>query len=461
MPLAGSARAKDAKPAVAILGAGFGGLTAANDLSRRGVPVRVFEAGKEIAGLSRSFRDDRGFTYDFGAHFITNRLAAALGVSDRCYTITSFGETVFLRGKTYSFPLGLLRSPSFVLSAVGGRLDPQKPPVESAADWYRREYGRRLADEVALPLVEAWSGVPPEELAPSVVPPQVDRGTLHVLKLKLASRMSGRAVANGFSREKPENAHVWHVYPNGGVVELCERLAMGLDDCIALDSRVEAIMVERERVVGVRVKGVEHAASAVVSTAPLHVLPKLMEGTTALDYLAGFRYRPMVLVNLRFNDRPALPDVTTWVPERQYPFFRLTEPPQSIPWLAPAGMTMVTADIGCEVDSPVWAMGEDELGELCIDRLDDIIPSARARYQGCRVLKTPVGYPVYLRAYEAARRDLESGLPVEGLISIGRNGEFAHILTEDIFWRTLARMRELRVWLDNQPLREHSVDRPA
>ena len=62
---------------IAVLGAGIAGLTAANDLHRRGLPVQVYEAGKAIAGMAQSVKDERGFTYDFGAHLITNRLAAA------------------------------------------------------------------------------------------------------------------------------------------------------------------------------------------------------------------------------------------------------------------------------------------------------------------------------------------------------------------------------------------------
>jgi protoporphyrinogen/coproporphyrinogen III oxidase len=68
---------------VAILGAGLAGLVAANELQRRSIPFRLFEAGKQIAGLAKSFRDEAGFSYDFGAHFITNRLAAALGTGGR------------------------------------------------------------------------------------------------------------------------------------------------------------------------------------------------------------------------------------------------------------------------------------------------------------------------------------------------------------------------------------------
>jgi protoporphyrinogen oxidase len=440
---------------IAILGAGIAGLTAANDLHRRGFPVQVFEAGKEIAGLGKSFKDEHGFTYDFGAHLITNRLAAALGVAENCFTVTDYGETVYLAGKTYSFPFGLLRSPKFVLGAARTRLAQRKNgKAQSAADWYRASYGRAMSDEIAIPLIEAWSGVPADELSSAVIPPHVDRGTLNIVKLKLAGRCSGRAVANGFSREKPESPHVWHVYPKGGVAELCHRLAADIDDRIAVESRVEAIHVEDERVRAVSVNGQRKEVSAVVSTAPLHVLPRLVKGTTSLDALLRFRYRPIVLVNLRFQGRPLLPAVTTWVPEREHPFFRLTEVPQSVPWLAPEGMTMVTADIGCETDSDLYTMDDDAIGELCVDHMERMFPSARKRYEGCRVVRTPVGYPVYLREYEADRHALEDGLPIEGLYSVGRNGEFAHILMEDIYWRTLARMGDLRTWYERSA-KEH------
>ena len=144
---------------VAILGAGIAGLTAANDLHRRGIPVRVYEAGKAIAGMAHSVKDERGFTYDFGAHLITNRLAAALGVTGNCQTVTHYSETVYLGGRTYSFPFGLMRSPSFVASALASRLKPgARRRVNSAADWYRANYGRHMAESVAIPLIEAWSG---------------------------------------------------------------------------------------------------------------------------------------------------------------------------------------------------------------------------------------------------------------------------------------------------------------
>ncbi len=60
----------------------------------------VFEAGKQVAGLATSFRDADGFVCDFGAHFITNRLAAALGISANRRDVHHYGETVALGSKS-------------------------------------------------------------------------------------------------------------------------------------------------------------------------------------------------------------------------------------------------------------------------------------------------------------------------------------------------------------------------
>jgi hypothetical protein len=89
-------------------------------------------------------------------------------------------------------------------------------------------------------------------------------------------------------------------------------------------------------------------------------------------------------------------------------------------------------------------MDDDTLGELCRDQLQSIFPSLKDRYLGCRVLRTPIAHPVFLREYESERLALAQGALLPGLYSVGRNGEFAHVLMEDVYWRTRSRMRALR-----------------
>jgi oxygen-dependent protoporphyrinogen oxidase len=431
---------------VAVVGGGIAGLTAAAALRRRGIPVALYEAGSRIAGMAESFRDADGFSYDVGAHFITNRLAAAVGIGALCRDIPRYDESVLLAGRSHAYPFGLMAVPRFVAGALraraggAGRLD----RAETAAEWFRAGYGRPLADEVALPLVQAWSGAPADALSAAVGRKLHTSGRVgSALRLKLASRLTGRAVSCGYCNEAPENPNVWHVYPRDGLGVLCGRLAVELGDAIRLDSPVERILVEDGRVVAVRVHGHDRPVAAAVSTAPVPILAKLVSGSAALEPLRQFRYRPMVFVNLRFSGRGLLRDTVLWTPEPGFPFFRLTETPISMPWLAPEGKTLVTADIGCSVGDAVWSMEDEALGELCLNHLEPVIRDARRRYLGCRVVRTPIAYPVFLREYEADRQRFERGTGIDGLLSVGRNGEFAHILMEDIYWRTLNAVRGL------------------
>ena len=429
---------------VAVLGAGVAGLAAARTLKRRGIPVVLFEAGPRIAGLAESFRDEDGFSHDFGAHFSTNRLAATIGVGSRSRTVRHYGETVWIRGRTYGYPFGLMRSPRYALSGAWAKATGllRGQPNLSAADWFRAAYGKALADDVAIPLVEAWSGAPADTLAASVGD-KIPSSLVGTLALKVAARLTRRAVAIGYCRELPQSPHVWHTYPEGGVEVLCRRLADGLEDEIRTNARVERIIVESGRVRAVQVKGEEIPVAAAVSTAPVSVLAKLVTGTEAVSALARFRYRPMLFVNLRMEGRGLIPDVVTWIPESSFPFFRLTEGPLSMPWLAPAGKTILTVDIGCEVGDPLWSTPDDQLAKLCLEHLTPLLKDARARYLGARVLRTPIAYPIFLREYEEDRLRFQRTTGVAGLVSVGRNGEFDHLLMEDVYWRTVRRLRRL------------------
>ena len=157
----------------------------------------------------------------------------------------------------------------------------------NAAEWYRSTYGPALADEVAIPLTQAWSGCPAEELAPSVGQ-KFATSLARSMMLKAAVAISRRTVAIGYSKTIVESPHVWHVYPEGGIGVVCDRLADEVRDSILIAQPVEQIVVENGRAAGVRVAGRFVPASAVISTAPVHVLSRLVRGTDRLDPLAGF-----------------------------------------------------------------------------------------------------------------------------------------------------------------------------
>ncbi len=435
----------DTKKPIAIIGGGIAGLTAANFLKENNVPFILYEANNKIAGLAASFTDDKGFSNDFGAHFVTNRLAEAIGVgSSECHIVKHYGEAVWLKGKSYNYPFGLMTIPRMNLSYIKTKIKSlnNNHPTASAAEWFRNRYGPSLADEVALPLLEAWSGVPANKLAPAVGA-SLPGSIFNTLYLKAASILTGRAVACGYSHEMPEKPSVWHVYPKNGISTLCEKLAEGLENSIMLESPVKEILVENEKVYAVRVNDNTQEVAAVISTAPANILAKLVKGSNALEGASKFRFRPMIFVNMHFEGQNHLSDTVLWTPEKSYPFFRLTEVTRSMPWLAPEGKSIITADIGCEKEDEYWSMSEEKLIHLCLEKITAIFPDAEKRFLGGTVLRTPIAYPVFRKEYEKERQNFEQSTNIENLLSVGRNGEFAHRFMEDVYWRTRKKAKKL------------------
>lgn len=443
---------------MAILGAGLAGLTAARYLRAHGIDVRVFEASPHVSGLCRSEFDAEGFTYDCGAHFINSRLAAALGVAAHCRPMPRYEEGFWFRGKRYRYPFGLLASPRFVGSALVAKVcGLWAEPADNLADHFRRTMGSAVANDLALPLVAAWSGIEGAELSPAVAE-KFSTGVMQAAWLRGVGWASRRTVAIGYSHEVPESPHVYFVYPEGGIGAICERIAEDLRDVIQTESPVEQIHVENNRAVAVTVRGQRIAVASVVNTAPLQILAKLVTGTRQLSACAQFQYRPMVFVNLRFHGRAAMRDVVTWTPEDRYPFFRVSDIGRALPWLVPEDKNQLTCDIGCQLGDEIWNADVDQLAADCLRGLEDMVPGISGRFLGARVVRTPFAYPVFANRYEDERRRLETGTGIGGLISVGRNGEFKHILMEDVYWRTRNKCRALIQYLKSvEPVESETV----
>ena len=85
--------------------------------------------------------------------------------------------------------------------------------------------------EVAIPLIEAWSGLPADQVSAAVgdsIPVQY----CETLFLSVARKVMRRAIAIGYSRDVKASVNVWHVYPQGGLSLLCQKLADPCSDSI-------------------------------------------------------------------------------------------------------------------------------------------------------------------------------------------------------------------------------------
>ena len=156
---------------VVIIGAGPAGLTAALELSNRGVPAVVLEADKQVGGLARTV-NYKGYLFDIGGHRFFTKWDEVNGIwneilGDKFLERPRLSRIYYkkkflmypLAAKDALFGLGLLESVRILLSYVKARLMPTSKE-ENLEEWVSNRFGRRLYEIFFKTYTEKVWGVP-------------------------------------------------------------------------------------------------------------------------------------------------------------------------------------------------------------------------------------------------------------------------------------------------------------
>ena len=278
------------QPDVLIVGAGVAGLTAARELSRAGLAVRVLEREHEPGGRART-TEWAGCVVERGAVYVTQRyrellrLAREAGVADRLMPLPNAFRSAVRRGGRWhevdyqnflSAPLysGLSLAdkaslPLVQSSTVATRRRMRFGDLASAAALDRRRIPttRTAHEYFTAPVIEIFCGYRPEDVTLPLV--------------ALSAWFPGRAMTF-----------------DGGIGTLTRALAAGLD----VEYGVEATAVVRDGD-GAAVDladGSHRRARAVVLATPADVAAGLW--SDAPDYVRGIRHGSMALVFMRTRE---------------------------------------------------------------------------------------------------------------------------------------------------------------
>ncbi len=286
---------------VVVVGAGVAGLSCARALHAARLPVLVLEAGEVVGGRMRTTRDSDGFLLDHGFHLLPAALPCLWDKVDSdaigcrpfdAGTLVWTGRRLVPFTNPVARPSGLLRdltSPLFGMADLSrlARLAAQawRAPWRTAREaaeamgplagvdvLWQEGFSRRFVDRFARPV---WGGA-------LLFDPTLD-GSAGPLLFSLNMLLAGRALL-----------------PRDGIGAVGAALAAALPSgSVRLGQRVEAVVVEDGRAVGVRVGGERVAASAVVVACDpptarrltgIRALPDADDGVGSLTvFLAGER----------------------------------------------------------------------------------------------------------------------------------------------------------------------------
>jgi protoporphyrinogen oxidase len=432
------------RPHVVILGAGPAGLGAAFRLRRDDrAAVTVLERNARLGGNAGSF-DLAGCRVDYGSHRLHPACDAAILSDIR----TLLGEDLLerprhgrirLRGRWIHFPLkpldlALRLPPSFLagVAADGVRKAARRNGAAAAgrdsfASVLEAGLGRTICRDFYFPYARKIWGLAPEELAAAQARRRVSAGSISKMLAKVWAAVPGVGGPRGGR----------FFYPRRGYGQISEAYGRAAEEAgadMVLEARVVAVETRGNTVAGVRYERVGQIvgrpADHVWSTLPITALARCLDPPPPSGYLRAAEsldYRAMILVYLvleqgHFSDYDA-----HYFPELDTPITRISEPKNYSGGHGPADRTVLCAELPCAPDDRFWQLDDGGLGELVQEALERAGLPIRAPVKEVRTRRLRHAYPIYRRDYDTHLDRLDELLGgIEGLVTFGRQGLFAH-----------------------------------
>jgi protoporphyrinogen oxidase len=421
---------------VVILGAGPAGLTAAYELTRRGIRSTVLEADKLVGGLART-EIFKGYRFDIGGHrFFTKEPQVSriwheiLGADFREIPRLS---RIYYRGRYYYYPirllnaflgLGIVNSIWITLSYLRSRLFPVLPE-ENFEDFVTNRFGKRLYFIFFKTYTEKVWGIPSTEI-------RAEWAAQRIRGLSFASavfnplfspgRRQIRTLIEKFEYPRLGPGMMWdavkeYVESHGSRVVL-EAPVVRVN---RHDTQVESVIVSRSG------REEQMRGTHFISTLPLHDLIARIDPPPPDDVLfaaEGLKYRDLMTV-LLIIDRPNLfPDNWIYVHTPNVRVGRIQNFKNWSPDMVPdPKMTSLGMEYFVFEGDDLWTLPDSDLIELAKRELESLrLANARDVVDGTvrRMLKA---YPVYDSSYRenlnVVRGYLDS---LENFQTVGRNG---------------------------------------
>ena len=423
---------------VVVVGAGPAGLTAAYQLTKLEVPVRVFEADNVVGGISRTVERD-GWRFDIGGHRFFTKVAA---VEELWHEILP-GEDFLVRprmsriyygGKFYDYPLraanalgnlGLLEALRCVLSYLWVRV---RPPRDQGSfeGWVAARFGWRLYRKFFKTYTEKVWGVDATEI-------QADWAAQRIKNLSL-----GKAVLNSLLPRRNQKDITSLIeefqYPRLGPGMMWERARDAVEAAgaeVLLQTPITKVHVEAGRAVAVTAevdgKPRRYGCTDVISSMPISQLVHTMEPAPPAEVLEAashLGYRDFLTVALVVPEERGFPDNWIYVHSPDVALGRIQNFGSWSPYLVKEGRTCLGLEYFVFEGDGLWTMDDDDLVALGTNELTQLGLIEPGQVERGYVVRMPKAYPVYDETYrdnvETIRKWLETAAP--NVRPVGRNG---------------------------------------
>ncbi|MGE5550230.1 MAG: NAD(P)/FAD-dependent oxidoreductase [Bacteroidota bacterium] len=426
---------------VIIMGAGPAGLAAGYELAKNGTPAALFEAEKQVGGISKTI-EYKGYRFDLGGHrFFTkfdevNELWREVLGDD--FKETPRLSRIYYRNRFFNYPLtaanalfgmGFLATCAVMGSYIKARLWPDREE-KTFEQWVSNRFGKQLYRIFFKTYTEKVWGIPCAQI-------EAEWAAQRIKGLSLKE-----AVANALFRPKHTKIKTLidrFNYPVLGPGMMYD----------AMRARIEAwggevlpgARITRINHDGRRILGVEHTVpgggtagrdgAQFISSIPVTELIELLHPAPGEDVrrmAKELRYRSIVTIDIIVDRRDVFPDNWIYIHSPEVKLGRIQNFKNwSLEMVPDPAKTSLGLEYFCDEGDAFWNTPDDQLFTLAAREIEAIRICRAAEIEDYTVVRVPKAYPVYVRGYKE-RLDKIAGYLArfENLQLIGRYGLFKY-----------------------------------
>lgn len=418
---------------VMILGAGPAGLTAAYELSARGVRSVVLEQDAVVGGLARTV-EYKGFLFDVGGHRFYTKVALIEKIWRDVLGPDLLERPrlsrIYYRSRFFHYPLdavdvvrglGIAEVMRCGGSFLKARLFPRRPE-DDFETWVSNRFGRRLFDAFFRTYTEKVWGIPCHEIRAEWAAQRIRGLTLHSL---VRDALTGAQNGSGIKTLIRD-----FLYPRRGPGLMWSRMSeilarRGVE--VFLKTPVTAIERQGGRitriVAGERAWRPEH----VISTLPVQNLVAMLNPSppaSVVEAAAGLRYRDLIVVGVIVERDHLFRDNWIYVHEPGVKVGRIQNYVNWSPEMSPdPERTGLGLEYFCGEGDALWSMSNADLIAMARRELASLKLVEEGAIMDATVIRAPKAYPVYDRGYRERLGSIRQFLTgIANLQAAGRNG---------------------------------------
>ncbi len=475
-------------PAVAVIGAGPAGLTAAYLLSKNKIPVTVFEADPHsVGGIARTV-NYRGFRFDIGGHrfFSKAREVEALWreILPEDLLERPRSSRIYYNGKFFAYPLkpmealhklGVGNSALCLLSWLKARAFPVAAP-DNFEDWVSNQFGRRLFSIFFKSYTEKVWGMDCRDISADWAAQRI-QGLSLGKAIRNAFFPNGNGNGNGTGSRGGVIKTLIHSfrYPRWGpgmMWEACADKVRAQGGQIVMGARVTGCAYDaaRRRWQVSDSQGGTLEVDHVISSAPI---PHLVRGLSpsvsdeALQAAMSLRFRDFLTVAVILKDRHRFDDNWIYIHDPKVKVGRVQNYKSWSPEMVPdPEMACYGLEYFCFEGDGLWISRDETLLELAARELAQIgLAEPGEILDGC-VVRQKKAYPVYDDDYakhvDVVREEIAHRFP--NLHLVGRNGMHKYnnqdhaMMTAMLCVKNILAGQEIYdLWAVNQDAQYHEI----